>query len=173
MSRCLAGLEFVLREGLPQEKLVALRQCLERVSIDKPSSKITVAVWMAFSVTTSVMTLDGSKNRNKSANHKLQKLRNLFLGLLSLGANIDCSGMTVALDSFIHLEEIRGNGKFPEFAESVVARVEFWGLLGDTTARNTQMSPPTIVGTRLKSTSEKSYQFGISLEFISCFGFDR
>ena len=48
MSRCIAGLEFVLREGLPQEKLVALRQCLERVSIDKPSSKITVAVWMVF-----------------------------------------------------------------------------------------------------------------------------
>lgn len=32
----LAGLEFVLREGVPQEKLVALRQYVEKISVDKP-----------------------------------------------------------------------------------------------------------------------------------------
>ena len=36
----LASLAFTLREGLPQEKLVALRQCIERTHIDKPASKI-------------------------------------------------------------------------------------------------------------------------------------
>ena len=40
----LAGLEFTLRRGLPQEKLVALRQCIERIHIDKPkgAAKITL-----------------------------------------------------------------------------------------------------------------------------------
>lgn len=80
--------------------------------------------------------------------------------------------MTVALDSFIHIEELGGYGEFPELAEAVVARIELWGLLGDISAHSTQMSPPTIVGSRLKSTSEKSYEFGISFEFICCFGFD-
>jgi hypothetical protein len=42
----LAGLEFVLREGLPQEKLVALRQCIERVSIDKPAGQIELAIYL-------------------------------------------------------------------------------------------------------------------------------
>ena len=42
----LAGLEFVLREGLPQEKLVALRQCIEKISVDKPNGKITLAVYL-------------------------------------------------------------------------------------------------------------------------------
>ena len=40
--RFLSGLEFMLREGLPQEKLVALRQCVERVHIDKPKGQVKV-----------------------------------------------------------------------------------------------------------------------------------
>ena len=40
----LAGLEFVLREGVPQEKLVALRQCIEKISIDKPAGQIKLAI---------------------------------------------------------------------------------------------------------------------------------
>ena len=40
--RFLSDLEFMLREGLPQEKLVALRQCVERVHIDKPQGQVTI-----------------------------------------------------------------------------------------------------------------------------------
>jgi hypothetical protein len=40
----LSGLTAVLREGLPQEKLVALRQCIERIWIDKPAGQITMAI---------------------------------------------------------------------------------------------------------------------------------
>ena len=40
----LASLEFTLREGLPQEKLVALRQCIDRIHINKPASKIKLAL---------------------------------------------------------------------------------------------------------------------------------
>ncbi len=42
----LAGLEFVLREGVPQEKLVALRQCVEKISVDKPKGRITLAIYL-------------------------------------------------------------------------------------------------------------------------------
>jgi len=35
----LAGLEHTLHHGLPQEKLVALRQCVERIRINMPASK--------------------------------------------------------------------------------------------------------------------------------------
>ncbi len=42
----LAGLEFVLREGVPQEKLVALRQCVEKISVDRPKGKITLATYL-------------------------------------------------------------------------------------------------------------------------------
>lgn len=42
----LAGLEFVLREGVPQEKLVALRQCVEKIVIEKPSGTIRLAVYL-------------------------------------------------------------------------------------------------------------------------------
>ncbi len=38
----LGGLEFTLRRGLSQEKLVALRQCVERIHINKPASEIKV-----------------------------------------------------------------------------------------------------------------------------------
>ncbi|HUU16383.1 MAG TPA: recombinase family protein [Sedimentisphaerales bacterium] len=40
----LSGLEFTLRQGLPQEKLVALRQCIERIWIDKPAGSIKLAI---------------------------------------------------------------------------------------------------------------------------------
>ncbi len=40
----LSGLEFTLRQGLPQEKLVALRQCIERIWIDKPAGTIKLAI---------------------------------------------------------------------------------------------------------------------------------
>ena len=42
----LAGLEFTLHQGLPQEKLVALRQCIEKISIDKPAEEIKMAVYL-------------------------------------------------------------------------------------------------------------------------------
>jgi DNA invertase Pin-like site-specific DNA recombinase len=40
----LSGLECILRQGLPQEKLVALRQCIEKVSINKPSGTVRLTV---------------------------------------------------------------------------------------------------------------------------------
>ncbi len=46
LMKFLAGLEFVLREGVPQEKLVALRQCVQKISVDKPSGKITLAIYL-------------------------------------------------------------------------------------------------------------------------------
>jgi hypothetical protein len=40
----LGGLEFTLREGVPQEKLVALRQCIERIHINKPADEVKIRV---------------------------------------------------------------------------------------------------------------------------------
>jgi len=40
----LSGLEFTLHQGLPQEKLVALRQCIEKIWIDKPAGEIKLAI---------------------------------------------------------------------------------------------------------------------------------
>jgi len=40
----LSGLEFTLRQGLPQEKLSALRQCVERIWVNKPAGEIKLAV---------------------------------------------------------------------------------------------------------------------------------
>jgi len=40
----LSGLEFTLHQGLPQEKLVALRQCIEKVLINKPSGIVRLTV---------------------------------------------------------------------------------------------------------------------------------
>jgi hypothetical protein len=40
----LAGLEFTLHNGLPQEKLAALRQCIERIWINKPAGEIKMAI---------------------------------------------------------------------------------------------------------------------------------
>ena len=40
----LSGLEFTLHQGLPQEKLLTLRQCIEQICIDKPSETIKLKV---------------------------------------------------------------------------------------------------------------------------------
>jgi len=40
----LSGLEFTLRQGLPQEKLAALRQCIEKIWINKPAGEIKLAI---------------------------------------------------------------------------------------------------------------------------------
>ena len=40
----IAGLEFTLTQGLPQEKLVALRQCIEKIFIDKPAGAIKLKI---------------------------------------------------------------------------------------------------------------------------------
>ncbi len=40
----ISSLEFTLHKGLPQEKLVALRQCIERTWINKPSGNIKLAI---------------------------------------------------------------------------------------------------------------------------------
>jgi len=42
--RFLAGLEFTLRNGLPEEKLTALRRCIEKIHINKPAKKATLAI---------------------------------------------------------------------------------------------------------------------------------
>ena len=39
-----SGLDFALHQGLPQEKLVALRQCIERIFIDKPAETIKLRI---------------------------------------------------------------------------------------------------------------------------------
>ena len=40
----ISGLKFTLEQGLPQEKLCALRQCVERILIDKPGGSVTVNI---------------------------------------------------------------------------------------------------------------------------------
>jgi len=40
----LSSLEFTLREGLAQEKLVALRRCIEKISINKPDGTVKLTV---------------------------------------------------------------------------------------------------------------------------------
>lgn len=40
----ISGLEFTLTNGLPQEKLVTLRQCIERIGINKPAGEIKMAL---------------------------------------------------------------------------------------------------------------------------------
>ena len=40
----LSGLEFTLHNGLPHEKLTALRQCVEKIGINKPTGEITLAI---------------------------------------------------------------------------------------------------------------------------------
>ncbi len=39
-----SGLKFTLNQGLPQEKLCALRQCVERILIDKPGWSVIVKI---------------------------------------------------------------------------------------------------------------------------------
>ncbi|MCP4591829.1 MAG: recombinase family protein [bacterium] len=42
--RFISGLEFTLRNGLPQEKLAALRQCIDRVHLDKPAAEAAITI---------------------------------------------------------------------------------------------------------------------------------
>jgi DNA invertase Pin-like site-specific DNA recombinase len=42
--RFLAGLEFTLHNGLPEEKLTSLRRCIEKIHINKPAKKATLAI---------------------------------------------------------------------------------------------------------------------------------
>jgi len=42
----LAGLEFTLHNGLPQEKLAALRQCIEKIWVNKPIGEIKLAIYL-------------------------------------------------------------------------------------------------------------------------------
>ena len=42
--RFISGLEFTLHQGLPQEKLVALRQCIEKIWVNKPAGEIKMAI---------------------------------------------------------------------------------------------------------------------------------
>ena len=39
-----AGLEFTLHNSLPQEKLTAIRQCVEKIEINKSTSEITLVI---------------------------------------------------------------------------------------------------------------------------------
>jgi len=102
----------------------------------------------------------------------LVEVSNLFLGLLALVANVDCSGMTVTLDSFIHIEQVNRLCEFAKLAKSVVTRIKLWGLLSDITAHSTQMRPPGLVGSRIKGVSKKRYQFGISFQLVCRFRFN-
>ncbi len=40
----ISGLKFTLNQCLPQEKLCALRQCVERILIDKPGKSVIVKI---------------------------------------------------------------------------------------------------------------------------------
>ncbi len=40
----ISGLKFALTQGLPQEKLCALRQCVEHILIDKPDGSVIVKI---------------------------------------------------------------------------------------------------------------------------------
>ena len=42
----IAGLEFILREGFPQDKLVSLRQCVKKISINKPAGDVKIAIYL-------------------------------------------------------------------------------------------------------------------------------
>ena len=43
-AKFLDGLEYKLREDVPEEKRLALRQCVDRVYVDKPGGKIRLAL---------------------------------------------------------------------------------------------------------------------------------
>ncbi|MFC1739187.1 hypothetical protein ACFL1G_09075 [Planctomycetota bacterium] len=42
----LSGLEFTLHHGLPHEKLVLLRQCIEKIGVNKPAAQIKLAIYL-------------------------------------------------------------------------------------------------------------------------------
>ena len=43
-AQFLSGLEFTLRNAFPQEKLAALRQCIDRIRVDKPADETVIAI---------------------------------------------------------------------------------------------------------------------------------
>ncbi len=45
-AQFLSGLGFTLRDGFPQEKLAALRQCIDRIRVDKPADEAVIAIRM-------------------------------------------------------------------------------------------------------------------------------
>ena len=42
----IAGLEFILREGFSQDKLVSLRQCIKKVVVNKPAGELNLAIYL-------------------------------------------------------------------------------------------------------------------------------
>ena len=38
----ISGLKFTLTEGLPQEKLATLRQCINKIHINKPTNQVKI-----------------------------------------------------------------------------------------------------------------------------------
>ncbi len=40
----ISGLEFTLTQGLPQEKLAVLRQCVEKIHLKKPDNEIKMQI---------------------------------------------------------------------------------------------------------------------------------
>lgn len=40
----ISGLEFTLTQGLPQEKLADLKQCVEKIHINKPGKEINILI---------------------------------------------------------------------------------------------------------------------------------
>ncbi len=42
----LSGLEFTLRQGLPHEKLAALRQCIKKIWVNKPAGEIKLVIYL-------------------------------------------------------------------------------------------------------------------------------
>ena len=40
----ISGLDFTLTQGLPQEKLATLRQCIEKIHINKPANEIKIQI---------------------------------------------------------------------------------------------------------------------------------
>ena len=41
----ISSLDFTFRNGLPQEKLVAVRQCVQRIWIDKENEKLQIDIY--------------------------------------------------------------------------------------------------------------------------------
>ena len=42
----LSGLKFTFRQGLPHEKLAALRQCIKKIWVNKPAGEIKLAIYL-------------------------------------------------------------------------------------------------------------------------------
>jgi hypothetical protein len=71
-ARFLSGLEFTLHEGFPKEKLTALRQCIDRIHVDKPADEAVISIRMIpagnLDATQEIrITLAASRKQGKSA----------------------------------------------------------------------------------------------------------